>query len=256
MGSTAFAARFLRPFVIAISMGLLAACGGGGGGGSEPERTVTTVTVTSPTLTPKQGDTIQLTSVARDQFGDVVAGTTATWSSSASAVATVSATGLLQALAGGTVTVTAIVSNVPGTLTLTVTPRTVSTVTVTSPTLTPQVGSAVQLVAEARDQFGDVVTGSTATWSTSAPNTATVSATGLLQALAPGSVVATAMIDGVPGMLAMTVTPRTVASVTVTSPTLNPDEGDTVQLFRTKVTLFSSRQSHSMRTGRSFPTRP
>ena len=66
-----------------------------------------TVSVSSATSTPKQGDVVQLTAVARDQFGDVVPGTTATWSSSALAVATVSATGLLQALAGGSVTVTA-----------------------------------------------------------------------------------------------------------------------------------------------------
>ena len=180
-----------------------------------------------------QGDTVQLTAVARDQFGDLVPGTTATWASSAPAVATVSATGLLQALAGGTVTVTATISNVPGSLTLTITPRTVTTVTVTSPTLSPQAGSTVQLAAEARDQFGDIVTGRTATWSTSAPSTATVSATGLLQALAPGAVTATATIDGVPGSLTLTVTPRAVASVTVTSPNLSPQVGESVQLVAT-----------------------
>jgi len=232
MARAGFVPRFLKPCAVAACLAVLAACGGGGDGG-EPVRTVTTVTVSSPTSTPKQGDTVQLTAVARDQFGEVVPGTTATWSSSAPAVATVSASGMLQALAGGTVTVTATVSNVPGTLTLTITPRTVTTVTVSSPALTPQVGSAVQLAAEARDQFGDVVTGRMATWSTSAPSIATVSATGLLQALAPGAVTATATIDGVPGSLSMTVTPRTVASVTITSPKPSPQVGESVQLVAT-----------------------
>ena len=231
MARTGFVFRFLKPCVVAAFLGLVAACGGGGGG--EPVRTVTTVTVSSPTSTPKQGDTVQLTAVARDQFGDVVPGVTATWSSSAPSVATVSATGLLQALAGGSVTVTATVSNVPGTLTLTITPRVTTTVTVSSPTASPTVGETVQLAVVARDQFGDLVTGRTVTWSSSAPSIATVSATGLLQALAPGAVTATATIDGVPGSLSLTVTPRSVASVAVTSPKPSPQVGESVQLVAT-----------------------
>jgi len=195
--------RLLKPCAVAAFLGFLAACGGGGGG--EPVRTVTTVTVSGPTSTPKQGDTVQLTAVARDQFGDVVPGTTATWSSSAPAVATVSATGLLQALAGGTVTVTAAINGVPGTLTLTITPRVTTTVTVSGPTASPSVGETVQLSAVARDQLGDVLAGKTATWSTSDAKVATISSTGLLQAVAPGTVVATATIDGVPGSLTLTI---------------------------------------------------
>src|SRR5512139_3687912 len=100
MARAGFIVRFLRPCAVAALLGFLAACGGGGGGGdgSEPVPTVTTVIVTSPTVTPKQGDTVQLTAVAKDQFGTVMPGTTATWSSSAPPVATVSSTGLLQAL--------------------------------------------------------------------------------------------------------------------------------------------------------------
>jgi uncharacterized delta-60 repeat protein len=209
-------------------MTILAACGGGGGG--EPARTVTTVTVSSPTATPKQGDTVQLTAVARDQFGEVMPGTTASWSSSAPAVATVSATGLLQALAGGSVTVTATINGVPGTLALIVTPRVTTTVTVGSPAASPSVGETVQLTVVARDQFGVVIQGRPATWSTSDAKAATISPTGLLQAVTPGAVVATATIDGVPGSLTLTVVPGTVASVTVSAPTLTPKVGDSVQL--------------------------
>ncbi len=117
MARAGFVNRFLEPCAVAAFLALVAACGGGG---SESARTVTTVTVSSPTSTPIQGDRIQLTAVAQDQFGDVVPGTTATWSSSAPVVATVSATGLLQALAGGTVSVTATINGVPGTLSLTI----------------------------------------------------------------------------------------------------------------------------------------
>src|SRR5512143_1379947 len=92
MASTGCVARLLQPFAAAAVMAvLLSACGGGGGGG-EPIGTVNSVTVSSPTATPKQGDMVQLTAVAKDQFGTVMASTTAAWSSSAPAVATVSST--------------------------------------------------------------------------------------------------------------------------------------------------------------------
>jgi hypothetical protein len=231
MARAGFFARFLQPYAVAAFVGLLAACGGGGGGGGGvPVRTVTTVTVTSLTVAPKQGDTVQLTAVARDQFGDLMTGTTATWSSSAPTVATVSTTGLLQALAGGSVTITATVSGVSGTLALTITPRVTTTVTVSSPTLSLAVGETVQLAVVARDQFGDVIPGKSATWSVSDARVATISPSGLLQAVAPGTVVATATIDAVPGSLTLTVVPGTVASVIVSAPTLTPKEGDAVQL--------------------------
>jgi len=231
MSRAGFIVRFLQPCAVAAFVGLLVACGGGdGGGGGEPVRTVTTVTVTSPTVTPKQGDTVQLTAVAKDQFGTLMPGATATWSSSAPTVATVSSTGLLQALAGGSVSVTATINGVPGTLALTITPRVTTTVTVSSPTTSPSVGETVQLTVVARDQFGDVIPGKSATWSTSDAMVATISPTGLLRAVAPGAAVATAAVDGVPGSLTLTVGLRTVASVTVSAPTLTPKEGDTVQL--------------------------
>ena len=229
MTRAGFVCRFLKPCAVAAFLVVVAACGGGG----EPVRTVTTVTVSSPTLIPKQGDTVQLTAVARDQFGDAVPGATATWSSSAPTVATVSATGLLQALAGGSVTVTATISSVPGTLTLTVTARVATSVTVSSPTQTLQVAETVQLTANVRDQFGDALAGKTAAWSTADSTVATVSSTGLVQALAPGAVAITATVDGVAGSTSLTVVPPTVASVTVGSPTSTPKEGDSVQLTAT-----------------------
>ena len=240
MARAGFVVRFLQPCAVAACVGLLSACGGGGGGGGEPVRTVSTVTVTSQTTTPKQGDSVQLTAVAKDQFGAVMTGTTATWSSSAPSVATVSSTGVLQALAGGSVTVTAIIGGVSGTLALTITPRVTTTVTVSSPATSLAVSETVQLTVVARDQFGDVIPGKAATWSTSDARVATISQTGLLQAVAPGLVVATATIDAVPGSLTLTVAQGAVASVTVSAATLTPKEGDAVQLTATAYDQFGN----------------
>jgi uncharacterized protein YjdB len=196
-------------------------------------RVTTTVTVSSPTANPTVGETVQLAVVARDQFGDLVTGKTATWSSSAPSIATVSATGLLQALAPGAVTATATIDGVPGSLSLTVTPRSVASVAVTSPKPSPQVGESVQLVATARDSNGDVIPGTTASWSTSDAGVATVSVTGVLQGQSTGAVVITATINGVSGSLPLTITPRATASVTINSPTLTLGEGDRMQLTTT-----------------------
>jgi len=103
---------------------LLAACGREGGG--ELWRSIASVTITSPTTSPKEGDTLQLTAEARDQFGAGIPGTTATWSVSDANLAAISAAGLLQAFAEGTVIVTATIEGVSGTQTLTITPVRVS----------------------------------------------------------------------------------------------------------------------------------
>jgi len=88
----------------------------------EPNRTPSSVAISSPTLSPWQGEALQLTAVARDQFGAVISGTTPTWSSSDPRIATVSATGELRALATGTVVVTATIGSVSATQPLTITP--------------------------------------------------------------------------------------------------------------------------------------
>lgn len=210
MARAGFVFRFLKPCTVAAFLGFLAACGGGGGG--EPVRTVTTVTVSSPTSTPKQGDIVQLTAVARDQFGDVLPGKPATWSSSDAKVATISPSGLLEAVALGTVVATAAIDGLPGSLTLTIVPGAVASVTVGAPTLTAKEGETVQLTAVARDRFGNIVPGTTATWANLNPAVASVAQDGLLLALKTGTATVTATVTGVYGALCLTVTPADAGS--------------------------------------------
>jgi hypothetical protein len=130
-------------------------------------------------------------------------------------VAVVTPTGLLQALAPGNVVVTATAYGASGALTLTVSPRLVTTVTVSAPTLTPKEGDSVQLTATARDQAGNVMPDAPATWSSSDADIATVSTTGLVRTISTGTVVVTASVGGVAGTQSLTITPITV-SVAVT----------------------------------------
>ncbi len=66
------------------------------------------------------GATVQLTAQVLDQNGQVMAGATVTWASSATGVATVSASGLVQGAGEGTATITATSGDVSGTSEITV----------------------------------------------------------------------------------------------------------------------------------------
>jgi hypothetical protein len=126
MGQRILSCRAFGLFLAFACATLLAACGGDGGGGSAPASSIASVTITSPTLLPKEGDSVQLTAVARDQYGTVVLGTTATWSVSDTNLAAVSPAGVLQAFHEGSVVVTATIEGVSGLQTFTISPIRVS----------------------------------------------------------------------------------------------------------------------------------
>jgi trimeric autotransporter adhesin len=177
---------------------------------------VTTVTVTTPVSTFRVGEGTQATAVLRDSAGTVVT-RPITWSSSAPTVATVSATGAIAGVGEGTATITATSEGRTGTVALTITGRPVETVTVTVPRTGIRVGENVQATAVLRDITGAIVT-RPVTWTTSAPAVATVSSTGVITSLTPGSAVITATSEGKSGTVTMAITLRPVATVTVTLP--------------------------------------
>jgi glucose/arabinose dehydrogenase len=86
-------------------------------------------------------------------------------------------------------------------------PEPVSSVTVTAPTTTLQVGESVQLTATARDRGGAVVEGRTFEWTTMNPTAASVSSTGLVTGLAEGQVEIRASTEGFTGSVTLTVAP-------------------------------------------------
>jgi hypothetical protein len=84
-------------------------------------------------------------------------------------------------------------------------PPTVTRVVVTPSAITLAPGGTAQLVAEARDRRGKTVPGVVFTWSSSATAVATVSSTGGVSAVAPGTATITATGNGVSGTSAITV---------------------------------------------------
>jgi uncharacterized protein YjdB len=177
---------------------------------------VASVAVTPPTPTVAAGTTVQLTPVARDAAGAALAlaERTLTWASSAPAVAAVDANGLVTGMRGGAAQITATVDGVPGATTVTVT---VSPLTVTAPSAPILVGRSAQLQAEGA--VGAVA------WTSSDPSVATVSATGLVTAVYPGTATIGATTPA--GQSASVVVSTQVQSTSVSRATLESVSGST-----------------------------
>src|SRR6266581_986909 len=119
---------------------------------------------------------------------------------------------------GGTLASTAAVtiSNVP-----------VASVTVSPAAANLTAGATTQLTATPKDANGTALSGRAVTWATSNAAVATVSASGLVTAVAPSSATITATSEGQSGTSALTVTNVPVASVTVSPAAVTVTVGTT-----------------------------
>jgi hypothetical protein len=192
-----------------LGVGVAAGCGGGGDSTGTPQ-VVDTVIVTPADPTIAIAGTVQLTATPRDQNGDPVTGLTVNWSSQDAGVATVSSTGLVTGVAAGTSFITATAGAGAGGTTVTVAagpagPLDTIVVSPSAPSVAQ--GSTVQLTATPQDSQGITLTGVTITWASQAPSVATVSATGLVSGVAPGTSVVTASAQNHTTSVTVTVTP-------------------------------------------------
>ena len=202
---------------------------------SSPAAPTTTATITpSISFTGGSffavGQTSQLTAtelLSNSTTQDVT--NTATWQSSSPRVATVSSTGFVTAVAVGATIITANNQGTLGSLVVSVATNTVTSLLIVGPTSLPT-GQTSQLAATASTTSGmsQVVTNSVA-WQSSNPGVATVSSTGLLTAVAPGTATITATDAGTTGTLAVTAINETVTSI-VFYGTTSIGSGATTQL--------------------------
>lgn len=162
----------------------------------------------------------QFASVLTDSVGgNIPAGRVITWTSATPAIATVNSTGLVTGLALGTARIAINAEGATDTLTLQVTRVPVTTVRV-SPTSSSVIqGGTVQLNTTIEDSTGTVVTDRTVEWVSSDPTRATVSGTGLVTTLAPGSVTVTATSENRSGSASVTIQPIPVDSIAVSPAT-------------------------------------
>jgi hypothetical protein len=109
-------------------------------------------------------------------------------------------------------------------------PATVARVEITAPSPTMEIGQNMQTIVRYFDASSSQLAGKTVAYSTSNSSIATVSASGLVTAVGPGSVTIIATVDGVQGNLVVNVTQVPVFFISITP--LNPTvrQGETLTL--------------------------
>ncbi len=222
----------LRVFAVVAGGAWISACGDATTEPPPDPPRPTAVTVTPATAElAALGSTVQLSAEVRDQNGNVMAGATVTWTSSAAAVAAVDAAGLVAAHDNGVATVTATAGSASGTAAVTVAQQ-VSGIAVSPATHTLVVGDTLRLAAAATDANGQPVAGTTFVWASGDTAVATVDDAGFVTGVGAGEVEITAAAVGVagaaqlaivaPAPTAIAVAPDTVAFAAV---------GDTARLM-------------------------
>jgi uncharacterized protein YjdB len=225
MGSTAIR---LCALVVVLAIGCT------GGEATAPE-VVASVSITNPSTSLQYGLTVQLAGSVKSASGTALSGRTITWTTSNEVIARISSTGLVTAGAvrGGTaepVTITASSEGKSATTTLRIEPIPVATVTPSLAQVTVYVGQTVQLGLTAKDVTGGIVTGRSVTWTSTSPNVATVSAQGLVTAVAPGAAAITGSIEGKTATTAMAVAVVPVSTVSISPATGRINVGQTLPL--------------------------
>jgi len=153
---------------------------------------VNSVTISAPGDSVLGTGTLQATATALDLGGNPLPGRPITWQ--AAGDATVDASGLITGVTPGTAIVTATSEGKVSPPLLVRVLVGVSTVTVSAPDSSVLVGDTQQALAVPRDINGVAITGRVVTWQSSAPAVADVNSSGLITAIAPGSVTITAAV--------------------------------------------------------------
>src|SRR6476620_10854031 len=232
--------RSLRRCCLALSGIVLAAsCGGGeptttsAGSVSAPLLTVVTVIVTPDTIV--LGETAQASAAGLDQNGVGIAIGLPVWSSMSPATASVSESGVINALAVGQATLVATVGGRRGERTITVILPPIARIELDAPMFRMLRGTTRQLHAAAFDAKAREVTDRKIVFTSVDPAKATVTADGLVTAVAAGTatIVATGERITSASVLTITTTPDSVATVTVTPAVKVLRIGERVQLLAT-----------------------
>ena len=147
--------------------------------------------------------------------------TSVSWTSSAPGVATIGAGGAALSAGVGSTTIAANSGSISGSATLSVTPATLVSISVTPLNLVLPKGGNQQFTATALYTDGSTqnITAS-AQWTSSDPTIASISISGMAQAIATGTVqvAASAVGSGISGQSTMTVGPAALVSIAVTPP--------------------------------------
>ncbi|MEO6445997.1 MAG: Ig-like domain-containing protein, partial [Gemmatimonadaceae bacterium] len=198
--------------------------------------TVATVAITPSTATVDVGATTALSASAFNSAGAPLAGKVFAWSSAAATIATVTSAGVVTSVAPGTAAISATSEGRQGTASITVVAiAAVATVAISPAVDSVDVGRTIALTATASSAAGAPLTGKTFVWASSASAVASVSATGVVTGVAPGTATITVTSEGKAGTATVTVVAanNAVATIAVTPTLVAIDVGTTAALSAT-----------------------
>ena len=191
---------------------------------------VASVVITPAGATTVVGRRVTLRAVALDAADRPLTGRTIVWTSSNPAVATVSSSGEVLGLAVGSAQIRATIEGKFAEATIVVDPVPVARVVATPTQVTLNPGQTSQLTITLTDSAGNVLNGRNITYTSSNALVATVSATGLVTAVAEGSAQIQAASEGVSTTVLVTVNPVPVASIRITPNAVSIGIGQTSRL--------------------------
>jgi uncharacterized protein YjdB len=202
--------------------------------GTAPEL-VGSVAITSSSTTLQYGQSVQLVASVASASGKPLTAHAVTWTSSNENLATVSPTGQVTAGAvrGGTtetVTITATTQGKSASTSISVFPIPVASVTPSLTQLSIYVGQTVQLGVTLKDVTGGTLTGRSISWTSATPLVATITAQGLVTAVAPGTASIVATAEGKTTTATVTVALVPVQTVSITPASGRIYTGQTLQL--------------------------
>jgi uncharacterized protein YjdB len=190
------------------------------------------VVVTPASGTIRREGAIQLTAEVTDQGGTARTNRDVTWASLSPAVATVSSSGLVSGITDGQAVITATSEGVSGQATITVFGSPViATVTVTPASPLRGTGQTQQMTATARAGSGTIIGDAVFTWASTNEAVATVSPTGLVTILSPGTATIQAFADEITGTITGSTTLRSLQSLGDGVSFALPDLGDNEVYF-------------------------
>jgi uncharacterized protein YjdB len=220
----------IRHFASVVGVGLVAivACSKDAVG---PNGTsIESILVEPSTATVSVGASLTLSAEVLDVNGNAIESPHVSWASADASIAEVSPLGVVTGRKVGTVLIAASARGKDAFSRITVNPTPVASLRLSPTHRAMLVGQTVQLVAEALDAGGNVLAGRPVTWSTSAASVATVTAAGVVTAVADGAAIITASSEGRSAVASITVAQVPVASVVVTPATSNVVVGQSTQL--------------------------
>jgi uncharacterized protein YjdB len=176
---------------------------------------VATVVVTPSTVELSVRESTLLRAEILDPKGNPLSNRPVSWSSSDPDVAPVDGDGIVVGLTPGIATLVATVEGRSGSAQVSVVPRSVVDVRLIPSSLSLVPGQSGRLTLSALNAEGQAIPVSGAVWSSSDPTVASISESGEVTPLAPGSTTITAQVGGTSASSVVTVSARVVYSISV-----------------------------------------